>query len=118
MAKIQKQDALKLLGNIPDQYVFYVHDRRILRNMDDLKTALETMSDETYAYHSNEQKKDFSNRVKDIIGDEKLARDLNRATNRVQAARSVAAREVFLSSKLNTIPGKGISTSSSRVERQ
>ena len=101
MARFQKLDVGKLLGNVPEQYVFYVHDGRILRNMDDLNTALGTMPDETYAYHANEQKNDFSNWVKDIIGDEKLARDLNRAVSRAQAAKRVATREAFLTGKLN-----------------
>ena len=99
MARFEKLNAEKLLGNVPEQYVFYVHDGRILRNIHDLKSALENMPDETYAYHANEQKNDFSNWIKNIIGDEKLARDLRRATNRTQAAKSVATRELFLSGK-------------------
>jgi len=37
------------------------------------------MNEETFGYHSNETKSDFSNWVKDVIGDEKLAADLKRA---------------------------------------
>jgi hypothetical protein len=68
--------------------------------MKELGEALTSMADETFAYHSNEEKKDFSNWVRDIIRDEKLARDLQKSLNRTQAAKRVAERVAFLSSKL------------------
>ena len=58
------------------------------------------MSDETFYYHSNQEKRDFSNWVQDVIKDEKLARDLAKSENRLQAARRVAEGEAFLSKKL------------------
>jgi len=47
----------------------------------------------------NPDKNDFSNWVRDIIKDEQLAKDLGKALNRAQAARSVAERIAFLSSR-------------------
>ncbi len=100
MARISRQDAERLLANVPEEYVFWCRDGRILRNMKELGEALDSMTDETFAYHSNEEKKDFSNWVRDIIGDEKLARDLGKSPSRTQAAKSVAERVAFLSRKL------------------
>ena len=100
MTKILKHHAERRLADVPDQYVFWCHDGRVLRNLRELKDALEMMSDETYAYHANKEKNDFSNWVKDIIGDDKLARDLTRASDRRQAFEYVKTREVFLLSKL------------------
>jgi len=65
-----------------------------------LKDALDLMNDETYTYHASREKNDFSNWIKDIIGDEKLARDLSRASDRRQAFDCVKTREDFLLSKL------------------
>ncbi len=104
MPRFQRLDADKLLGNVPDQYAFYTNDGRYLRNLDELRIALETMSDQTFAYHNNEQKKDFSNWVKEIIGDEKLARDLSRAADRSQAIKAVISREAFLKSRVAAKP--------------
>ncbi|MFA5375450.1 MAG: hypothetical protein WC455_06830 [Dehalococcoidia bacterium] len=100
MTKILKQHAERRLADVPDQHVFWCHDGRILHNLRELMDALEMMSDEAYAYHANKEKNDFSAWVKDIIGDDKLARDLTRSSDRRQAFEYVKAREVFLLSKL------------------
>lgn len=101
MARILRRDAEKLLAKVPEEHVFYLHDGRILRGVGELGEALKNMSDKTFVYHSNANKQDFSNWVKDIIGDERLARDLGKAPNRNQAAECVADRLSFLNSKLS-----------------
>ena len=100
MAGIPKEQAQKFLSKVPEEYVFRCQDSQILRDMKELAEALTTMTDETFAYHSNVEKKDFSNWVRDIIGDEKLAKDLEKATDRTQAAKQVASRLGVLSRKL------------------
>jgi hypothetical protein len=100
MAKYQKLDAGKLLADVPDEYVFRCCDGSIYRNMKELRDGLEGISDETFAFHSNAEKNDFGNWVKDIIKDEKLGRDLVKSQNKVQATRSVAARVSSLSARL------------------
>ncbi len=95
-----KYDAQKFLTLVPEEYVFRCHDGRILKNMKDLGEALAVMADETFAYHSNSEKKDFSNWVRDVIGDEKLAKDLENALDRNQAARIVTSRIDILTKAL------------------
>ncbi len=58
------------------------------------------MSDESYAFHANMERNDFTNWVKDIIKDERLANDLQKAPNWAQAAKIVTNRTDALSSKL------------------
>ena len=99
-ARILRQDAKRLLANVPEEYLFWCNDGRQLWNMKELGEALASMTDETFAYHSNAEKKDFSKWVREIIGDEKLARDLEKSLNRTQAAKKVADRIAFLSAKL------------------
>lgn len=106
MVKRQKQEAKpkhnaqKLLATVPEECVFRCHDGRALKNMKELEEALATMADETFAYHSNSEKKDFSNWVRDIVGDEKLAKDLESTLDRNQAARIVASRVDILTKAL------------------
>lgn len=100
MPRLTKKDAERLLANVPEQYVFWAHDGRQLRNNQELCEALQSMSDETYAFHSNDFKKDFGNWVRDIIGDAKLARDLDLAAGRTEAVRAATRRYAFLKSKL------------------
>ena len=60
--------------------------------MRELAEALASMTEETFAYHLNAEKKDFSNWVRDIIGDKKLAEELESALDRNQAASMAAGR--------------------------
>jgi hypothetical protein len=68
--------------------------------MQELAEALTTMTDDTFAFHSNVDKSDFSNWVKDVIRDTKLARDLLKSPDKTQASKAVQERITFLTSKL------------------
>lgn len=103
MATVSKSDAQTRLGDVPDEKRFWCHDGRYLKNLEELKAALEQMMDETFQYHANEAKTDFSNWVRDVIGDEKLARDLLNCTSPAQAAASVAGRIKYLKSRAGII---------------
>jgi hypothetical protein len=100
MAKILRQDAERLLGDVPEEYAFRCSDGGVFRNMRELGVALDNMTDETFAYHSSQSKSDFGSWVADMIKDEKLARDLRKSANRAQGAKSVQNRIAFLNSKL------------------
>jgi hypothetical protein len=98
MAKITKTVAQNMLGNVPEEKRFWCSDGRYLNNLEELRDALNQMSAETFSYHSNEIKTDFTNWVKDVIGDAQLARDLLNATQ-TQAAKAVAERIDWLKGK-------------------
>ena len=100
MVKVISLEAERLLAEVPEAYVFYLNDGRILRNMENLRDALNSMSDDLFAYHANTEKNDFYNWVRDIINDEKLAKDLLRARNRIQTFRAVSRRAAFLKGKM------------------
>ena len=97
-AQIKKQPE-KLLVKVPAENVFLCHNGSIFVDISELAEGLSAMSDETFAYHSNLEKRDFSNWVKDVIGDEKLADELAGATSRFQATVLVAARVIILTGK-------------------
>jgi len=100
MPRILKQDAERLLANVPVEHAFRCCYGRVLHNLRELKEALEDMLDDSYAYHVRQEKNDFSEWIKHTVGDQKLARDLEKSLNRTQAAKRVAARIAFLSGKL------------------
>jgi hypothetical protein len=95
-----KQEAEKLLSGVPDQYVFFCQDGVILRNMKDLAEAMTRMTDVIFTYHSNAEKRDFSNWVRDIIGDFELATELEKLRDRSKAAQIVSQRVATLSKRL------------------
>jgi hypothetical protein len=94
------QEAQKFLVDVPPEYVFWCNDGKVFRRMKELGDALSVMTEETYGYHCNAEKKDFSNWVRDIIGDVKLAKELEEATSRSLAAWQVATRMSFLTKQL------------------
>ncbi len=63
----------KLFSDVPQEYRFWLSDGREIRNLNELLAALKTMKDDTFSYHVNREKNDFSNWVKDVLQDKKLA---------------------------------------------
>lgn len=88
------------MADVPKEYAFRCHDGAILRNVKELGDTFNTITDEAYVFHANAKKNDFSNWVEDIIKDGMLANDLQKATNRAQAAKLVANRIAILSKKV------------------
>lgn len=97
--EISKSEAEIYLAKVPEDKVFWNNDGRILTDIKDLEEALIAMSDQTFAYHSNDIKKDYSVWIRDVMGDNKLAGDLETASNREQAAKIVRERYIYLSEK-------------------
>ena len=89
-----------LLSNVPEQHVFKCCDGRVIRNIRELGKTLAHMADDTFGYHANGYKNDFSQWVRDAIGDDKLARHLSRTSDRRQALKELAHRITFLSGQL------------------
>jgi hypothetical protein len=100
MARITKAIAKGWLADVPQEKRFWCSDGRVLKNLAELEVALKEMHEGTFRYHSSESKSDFSNWVRDVIGDEKLSGDLRKSTTRTQAAKSVASRIAWLRSKV------------------
>jgi hypothetical protein len=96
MAETMKQEAKRLLADVPNEYVFRCHDGLTLQGMKELGNALNSMADETYVFHANTEKNDFTNWVRDVIKDDVLAKDLQKATKRSYAAKLVASRIAML----------------------
>jgi hypothetical protein len=99
MVRATKSMAQKILADVPDEKRFWLSDGRYLKNLEELQAALVQMSPETFHYHSNEEKTDFSNWVKDVMGDDKLAGDLLKCETQDRAAAVVAERLNFLKAK-------------------
>ena len=100
MVRITKSVAEERLGDVSQEKQFWCHDGRYLKNLEELEVALEQMTEETFCYHSNEAKSDFGNWVRNVIGDEKLSRDLQKSATQAQAAKSVAERITWLKGKI------------------
>jgi hypothetical protein len=98
--KISKEEANRRLWDVPDEKHFWCHDGKLLKNLGELEKALIDMRDETFHYHLGEGRNDFSDWVRDVVGDNKLANDLGKAKSRIQSSKAVARRISFLQSKV------------------
>jgi hypothetical protein len=102
MAKIMmvtKTIARERLADVPCEKLFWCSDGRVLKNLSELEMALKQMNEETFRYHSNETKSDFANWVRDVIGDDKLSRDLEKSKTKAQAVKAITDRVVWLHRK-------------------
>jgi len=99
---LTKKNSTAKLANVSLEKRFWCYDGSVLHNLAELKSALETMNDEVFNYHVNDYKNDFSRWVKDVIGDNKLAKDLQKSNNQAQAARAVSDRITWLKNKKET----------------
>jgi hypothetical protein len=96
----KKGIAKSWLADVPVDKVFWCHDGRMVKNLEELAAALWEMSEETFRHHGTGDKNDFSNWVRDVIGDGTLANQLQKATTRTTAARKVETRLDWLKAKL------------------
>jgi hypothetical protein len=85
-------NASKILAKVPEEKVFWCNDGQIFRDLEALAEGLDRMSDETFSYHCNEAKNDFSIWVLEVIGDGDLAKNLKTSNNRQQAHKQVKLR--------------------------
>lgn len=92
--------ANKFLSNVPLDKVFWVCDGRILKNINELAEAIKTMSDDTFAYHCNPEKNDFTNWIRDVVGDAGLANELSGVRKREVALKKVKHRIDVLKGKI------------------
>jgi hypothetical protein len=88
------------LANVAQDKVFWCHDGGVVKNLDELVAALRAMSDETFRYHAAVDNNDFSNWVRDVIGDRTLANQLQKAMTQATAARKVETRLGWLKARL------------------
>lgn len=94
--RTKKQEAARILQNVPEESVFWAKNGTVLKNMEDLALNIESMSSEHYSHHVNYEKNDFSNWLREVVKDEILAKDIMHARNKESAVKKVRERIALL----------------------
>ena len=89
---VTKEEAKKYLCDTSPEQCFWVNNGPILKNIEELANALPEMSNDIFHHHVNNEKNDFSNWVKDVIGDDKLANDLLSSKTKDSAVKKIRSR--------------------------
>ncbi|MCD6367567.1 MAG: glycoside hydrolase family 57 protein [Candidatus Aenigmarchaeota archaeon] len=90
--RIRGDSMSKYLENVPDDKVFWCRDGQIFKNLKELLFGLEKMSDETFKFHVSKEKNDFANWIRDVIGDEKLAKDIMKSRTKKSLMKKLSNR--------------------------
>jgi hypothetical protein len=93
---VTKSVSKSWLANVPEDKVFWCHDGRVMKNLEELGAGLQQMAEETFRYHVTAERNDFSKWVGDVIGDYELSTELQNTGTKEQAAKAVADRITWL----------------------
>ena len=74
--KLNIRLAKRILGDVSEGSRFFCNDGKFFSNLCDLKEDFGGMSNEAFFHHTGEGRNDFSNWIRDCLGDEKLADEL------------------------------------------
>ena len=94
---VKKSGSKKYLAKVPETTVFWCHDGQVFDCLNRLITGFDLMTEETFLYHANEEKNDFSCWIVDVIGDKKLGTDIKKAKNKKEAKQMAQDRTYDLS---------------------
>jgi hypothetical protein len=100
ITRTKKEVAELWLRDVAHDKMFWFHDGRMVKNLDQLATTLREMLEEMFHYHATGDKNDFGSWVRDVVGDLTLANQLQTATTQATAARRVEARLNWVRAKL------------------
>jgi hypothetical protein len=89
-----RKEARRFLAEVPSNSVLRCCNGHVVKDMNGLKEALIMLAYDInmFKVHVNERKNDFSDWVRDAIGDKKLSKDLEKATSPSLAAWQVGQR--------------------------
>ena len=96
---VTKDEARRYLNDCAPEQCFWVNNGQILKNVEELANVLPEMSNEAFQHHVSNGRNDFSNWIKDVIGDQKLANDLLSSKSKDSALKKVRNRVNSLKKK-------------------
>ncbi|MGD0352565.1 MAG: hypothetical protein ABSB38_03615 [Dehalococcoidia bacterium] len=94
-----KQDAARVLADVTGDKRFFCEDGCVSANLTELVNCLNYMTEATFNHHVTSWKNDFSTWIRNVLGDDKLAGDLTKVNNPIEAAKVATQRVAWLQKK-------------------
>ena len=82
----------RLLIDVQDDKKFHVVNGATLKNIHELALLLETISNEEFMHHVNDERNDFARWIEGSVGDSELASRIERAASAEQIRAAILAR--------------------------
>ncbi|MBU2561077.1 MAG: hypothetical protein KKD17_02185 [Nanoarchaeota archaeon] len=86
------KEAERVLADVHPERVFNLRDGSSIKNVRELYSALQGIEPDIFDHHVNSERNDFSNWVKEVHKDYKLANGLSSAKSREECAKAVGSR--------------------------
>lgn len=96
---VSAEEARRRLGDVPADKVFWCRDGRVFHNLAELEQGLNNMDEATFQHHVPGDHNDFTNWVRDVVGDQTPARRLSRCHTPASSATEVRRRLKWLRGK-------------------
>ncbi len=87
----------EFLNEVEGGKEFYLKNGRIIRSLEELAREIKELDMETFLEHVNEERNDFENWVRDVIGDVVLAKRLEKVKRQTTIGKIISGRVVELS---------------------
>ncbi len=88
--EIPEEHGRKLFSELQPELHFRLHGGGTIKSIPGLSKALVTMDNETFSYHCNEHKNDFSTWIKEAVKEPALAKNLEKTHTRLGMALALA----------------------------
>jgi len=95
------ENAERLLKDSPHEKAFKLHMGIDIRNLRELAEALDIMADDAFKHHVNESKNDFASWIRHVVGDEELAKSVEKSKARKSILEKVRDRVNYLEGRRN-----------------
>ncbi len=94
------EDAKRILGDVPDDKIFYTCDGITIRNLDEAASYLKKADDNSFQHHVNCDRNDFYNWIRDVHQDDALASNLRKHKRRSALYKTLKNRIKILKRRL------------------
>ena len=87
----------EFLREVEEGKEFFCKDGRVIKSLEELAKVIKELHPEVFMHHVNEEKNDFANWIRDVIGDHVLANRLKRVKKQSTMDKIISARIAELS---------------------